>query len=440
MSFDQPVNTGLTTGIGVVNLLEAIRTVDPKIRFYQASTSEMFGRVQAMPQDEGTPFYPRSPYGVAKLYAHWMTVNYRESLRHLRRAAASCSTTSRRCAGREFVTRKVTDAVARIARGKLQVLELGNLDAQRDWGYAREYVDGMWRMLQHDEPDTFVLATGQMHSVRAFRRARVRGGRHHARVAWRRCGRGRRRRAHPVPSACASTRRSTGRPKSTACSATRRRRGRSSTGPPSRRCRTSARRWSMPISRGSIAVSRSERVLVTGAAGFTGRHLCAHFAEHGFRVFGLTEHAPGARGGDVTEIQANLLDPPALAAAVAAAQPDYVVHLAAIANPTHVHPDAVYRVNLNGTLALLETLVATTFGRKGVLLPSTATIYAGSGADPIDEAAPLAPAATTRSASSRWSTWRGCSRARCRSSSCARSTTRVPVSANRTSCRRSSAT
>ncbi|MFO1317110.1 MAG: GDP-mannose 4,6-dehydratase [Burkholderiales bacterium] len=167
VSFDQPVNTGLVTGLGVVNLLEAIRIVDPRIRFYQASTSEMFGRVQAMPQDESTPFYPRSPYGAAKLYAHWMTVNYRESF-GIFGASGILFNHESPLRGREFVTRKVTDAVARIVRGKQQVLELGNLDAQRDWGYAREYVDGMWRMLQHDEPDTFVLATGRMETVRHF--------------------------------------------------------------------------------------------------------------------------------------------------------------------------------------------------------------------------------------------------------------------------------
>jgi GDPmannose 4,6-dehydratase len=167
VSFDQPVNTGLTTGMGVVNLLEAIRILDPKIRFYQASTSEMFGRVQATPQDESTPFYPRSPYGAAKLYAHWMTVNYRESF-GIFGASGILFNHESPLRGREFVTRKVTNAVACIARGRQQVLELGNLDAQRDWGYAREYVDGMWRMLQHTEPDTFVLATGQTHTVRRF--------------------------------------------------------------------------------------------------------------------------------------------------------------------------------------------------------------------------------------------------------------------------------
>ena len=167
VSFDQPVNTGLTTGMGVVNLLEAIRIVDPTIRFYQASTSEMFGRVQSMPQDESTPFYPRSPYGVAKLYGHWMTVNYRESF-GIFGASGILFNHESPLRGREFVTRKVTDAVARIARGRLETLELGNLEANRDWGFAAEYVDGMWRMLQQAEPETFVLATGQMQSVRRF--------------------------------------------------------------------------------------------------------------------------------------------------------------------------------------------------------------------------------------------------------------------------------
>ena len=167
VSFDQPITTGMTTGMGAVNLLEAIRILDPKIRFYQASTSEMFGRVQAMPQDESTPFYPRSPYGAAKLYAHWMTVNYREAFGIFGSSGILFNHESP-LRGREFVTRKVSDAVARIARGRQDVVELGNLDALRDWGFAGEYVDGMWRMLQHTEPDTFVLATGQTQSVRRF--------------------------------------------------------------------------------------------------------------------------------------------------------------------------------------------------------------------------------------------------------------------------------
>ncbi|MCC6870515.1 MAG: GDP-mannose 4,6-dehydratase [Burkholderiales bacterium] len=167
VSFDQPVTTGLTTGLGAVHLLEAVRSFDRGIRFYQASTSEMFGRVQAMPQNESTPFYPRSPYGVAKLYAHWMTVNYRESY-GIFGASGILFNHESPLRGREFVTRKITDGVARIVHGRQEVLELGNLDARRDWGHAREYVDGMWRMLQHDEPETFVLASGRTQSVRRF--------------------------------------------------------------------------------------------------------------------------------------------------------------------------------------------------------------------------------------------------------------------------------
>lgn len=167
VSFDQPITTGSITGLGAVNLLEAIRIVDPTIRFYQASTSEMFGKVQAVPQNEGTPFYPRSPYGVAKLYAHWSTVNYRESF-----GIFGCSgilfNHESPLRGREFVTRKITDSVAKIALGQLDCLSLGNIDAARDWGFAREYVDGMWRMLQVDEADTYVLATGRTETVRTF--------------------------------------------------------------------------------------------------------------------------------------------------------------------------------------------------------------------------------------------------------------------------------
>ena len=167
VSFEQPLATANITGLGAVHLLEAIRIVNPKIRFYQASTSEMFGKVQAVPQAEDTPFYPRSPYGVAKLYAHWMTVNYRESY-DLFAASGILFNHESPLRGREFVTRKITDAVAKILHGKLDVLELGNLDARRDWGYARDYVDGMWRMLQTNKPDTFVLATNRTETVRDF--------------------------------------------------------------------------------------------------------------------------------------------------------------------------------------------------------------------------------------------------------------------------------
>jgi GDPmannose 4,6-dehydratase len=175
VSFDQPATTAQITGLGAVNLLEAIRIVNPKIRFYQASTSEMFGKVQEIPQTEATPFYPRSPYGVAKLYAHWMTINYRESY-GIFGASGILFNHESPLRGLEFVTRKITDAVARIKLGKLDCLELGNLDAKRDWGYAKEYVEGMWRMLQVDTPDTYVLATGRTETVRDFVRMAFKSG------------------------------------------------------------------------------------------------------------------------------------------------------------------------------------------------------------------------------------------------------------------------
>ena len=167
VSFDQPVTTAQITGVGALNLLEAVRTVNRQIRFYQASTSEMFGKVQTIPQTEETPFYPRSPYGVAKLYAHWMTINYRESY-DIFAASGILFNHESPLRGREFVTRKITDSVAKIKLGKLDVLELGNLDAKRDWGYAEEYVEGMWRMLQAPKPDTYVLATNRTETVRDF--------------------------------------------------------------------------------------------------------------------------------------------------------------------------------------------------------------------------------------------------------------------------------
>ncbi len=167
ISFDQPVLTGQVTGLGVANLLEAIRLTSPDTRFYQASTSEMFGKVQAIPQSESTPFYPRSPYSVAKLYGHWMMVNYREAY-----GMFACSgilfNHESPLRGIEFVTRKITDAVAQIKAGKLDRLTLGNMDAKRDWGFAGEYVEAMWLMLQQDQPDDYVIATGETHSVQEF--------------------------------------------------------------------------------------------------------------------------------------------------------------------------------------------------------------------------------------------------------------------------------
>lgn len=164
-SWSQPLLTGEITGLGVTRLLEAIRVIDPKIRFYQASTSEMFGKVQAVPQNETTRFYPRSPYGVSKLYGHWITVNYRESYDMFACSGILFNHESPR-RGLEFVTRKVSSTAARIKLGQRKELRLGNLDAKRDWGFAGDYVEAMWLMLQQDEPDDYVVATGETHSVR----------------------------------------------------------------------------------------------------------------------------------------------------------------------------------------------------------------------------------------------------------------------------------
>ncbi len=166
-SFGQPVLTGETTALGVTRILDAIRLVDPEIRFYQASSSEMFGKVHEVPQTESTPFHPRSPYGVAKVYGHWITINYRESYgMHGASGILFNHESPRR--GLEFVTRKITHGVAQIHLGRETELRLGNLDAQRDWGFAGDYVDAMWRMLQQDTPEDFVICTGETHSVREF--------------------------------------------------------------------------------------------------------------------------------------------------------------------------------------------------------------------------------------------------------------------------------
>jgi len=167
LSFEQPLYTSDVDGMGVLRMLEVVRTVNPAIRFYQASTSEMFGKVQAIPQNEDTPFYPRSPYGVAKLFSHWMCRNYRESY-GMHAASGILFNHESPLRGLEFVTRKTTVALARIHYGLQDVLELGNVDAKRDWGFAGDYVGGMWRMLQHDVADDFVLATGETWSVREF--------------------------------------------------------------------------------------------------------------------------------------------------------------------------------------------------------------------------------------------------------------------------------
>ena len=166
-SFGQPVLTGETTALGVTRMLDAIRIVDPGIRFYQASSSEMFGKVQEVPQSETTPFYPRSPYGVAKLYGHWITINYRESY-DLHASSGILFNHEGPRRGLEFVTRKITHHAAKIKLGMAEEVRLGNLDAQRDWGFAGDYVDAMWRMLQQDSPDDYVVATGETHEVREF--------------------------------------------------------------------------------------------------------------------------------------------------------------------------------------------------------------------------------------------------------------------------------
>jgi len=166
-SWPQPVFTGETTALGVTRMLDAVRIVDPEIRFYQASSSEMFGKVVEVPQKETTPFYPRSPYGVAKVYGHWITVNYRESYDMFATSGILFNHESPR-RGLEFVTRKISHAVARIKLGLDEELRLGNLDAQRDWGFAGDYVEAMWMMLQQDRPDDYVVATGETHSVREF--------------------------------------------------------------------------------------------------------------------------------------------------------------------------------------------------------------------------------------------------------------------------------
>ncbi len=167
VSFDQPIATSKITGMSVVNLLEAIRVINKEIKFYQASTSEMFGHVQSIPQNEDTPFYPRSPYGVAKLFAHWMTINYRESYDIFASSGILFNHESP-LRGLEFVTRKITDSVAKVKLGMIDYFELGNLDAKRDWGFAKDYVEGMYLILQAIRPDTFVLSTNQTHTVRDF--------------------------------------------------------------------------------------------------------------------------------------------------------------------------------------------------------------------------------------------------------------------------------
>ena len=211
-SWKQPVLTAEFTAVGVTRLLEAVRRVDPDIRFYQASSSEMFGKVREVPQNEQTPFYPRSPYGVAKVYGHFITVNYRESYGLYAVSGILFNHESPR-RGLEFVTRKISDGVARIKLGLADELRLGNLDAKRDWGFAGDYVEAMWLMLQASEPEDYVIATGEEHSVQEF-----------ADIAFAHAG------LDSKPAREDGSRSSSGRPRSTTSSATRRRRASSSAG------------------------------------------------------------------------------------------------------------------------------------------------------------------------------------------------------------------
>ena len=231
-SWNQPLLTGTVTGLGAANVLEAVRIGQPEARFYQASSSEMFGKAQATPQDERTPFYPRSPYAVAKLYAHWMTVNYRESF-GLHASSGILFNHESPLRGIEFVTRKVTDGVARIKLGLARELPLGNLDAKRDWGHARDYVRAMWLMLQQDEPDDYVVATGRSVTIRDM----VRTAFACAGLNWRTTSR--------FERICCARR------KWTCCRGTPPRRARSWAGRPPSRLRTCWPRWWRPISRGT---------------------------------------------------------------------------------------------------------------------------------------------------------------------------------------------
>jgi GDPmannose 4,6-dehydratase len=167
LSFEQPLTTAEINATGPLHFLEAIRMINPEIRYYQASTSEMFGKVQTIPQNEDTPFYPRSPYGVAKLFAHWMTVNYRESY-NLYACSGILFNHESKLRGKEFVTRKISDGVARIKHNIQTHIELGNMNAKRDWGHAKDYVEGMWRMMQQDSADSYILSTGRTETVRDF--------------------------------------------------------------------------------------------------------------------------------------------------------------------------------------------------------------------------------------------------------------------------------
>ncbi len=248
VSFETPEYTANSDALGTLRLLEAIRIlgIKDKVRFYQASTSELYGKVQEIPQKETTPFYPRSPYGAAKLYAYWITVNYREAY-GMHASNGILFNHEGPMRGETFVTRKITRAVAAIEKGMQERLYLGNLSAKRDWGHARDFVEGMWLMLQQPEPDDYVLATGETRSVREFvERAFACVGRAH-RLARRRAPTRSASTRSPARPSCTSTRTISARPRSTCCSAIRRRPRRSSAGKRRRRSTSLSPKWSTAI-------------------------------------------------------------------------------------------------------------------------------------------------------------------------------------------------
>ena len=387
MSFDQPITTGEITGLGVVHLLEAIRIVDPAIRFYQASTSEMFGKVQAVPQNERTPFYPRSPYGVAKLYAHWMTVNYRESYGIFGSSGILFNHESP-LRGREFVTRKITRRRRAASRSASSTCSSSATSTRSATGaIAGEYVDGMWRMLQHREPDTYVLATGRTQSVRdfvelAFAAAGIAtrlGGQRRRRVGID-ARSGQRARAHQ-PGVLPPGR---GRPAD-------RRPGQGAGA--ARLAATTPLEEAVPHDGGGRPGARRAWRLVLSASwspvpAASPAATCARSCERR-----PSRGRPGrARAGDSRRGRRRPARRARVEAAIRAAAPDRVVHLAAIAFPGHGDAERSTASTSYGTLTLLEALAAAGAGRGGVLLPSTATVYANADADALAEDAPVAPA------------------------------------------------
>ncbi len=380
-SFSQPLLTSEFTALGVTRMLEAVRLVNPKIRFYQASSSEMFGRVRATPQNEMTPFHPRSPYGVAKLYGHWITVNYRESYGMYACSGILFNHESPR-RGREFVTRKIAEGAARISLGQAKQLELGNVDAKRDWGYAPEYVEAMWRMLQQDEPHDFVVGTGHHHTPREFCRARVRPRR--SRLP--------RPRAHR--SEASPPRRSRHAPRGSDEGAREARLGSAYEFSRARRAdgRCGAR------ARTKERAGRSElglRVLVTGGAGFIGSHLVRACLQAGDEVRVFDDFSTGKRENlseiarEIEMIEGSVVDAEAVERAARGCE--VVYHQAAIASvPRSVDdPIGTHAVNATGTLHALEA--ARRAGARRFVQASSTAVYGDDPGLPKREDMPTDP-------------------------------------------------